>query len=164
MQQDIENLVEVGSVRAISNLVLGLFLLILSAEALVNGAVNIAATMGVSTAIIGLTIVAFGTSLPELAASITCALRGHHDLLIGCILGSNILNLLAVLPFPGLLSPDNLERSLLIRDYGTMLLLTLLLVLVCFVAIRSGKQVGRLSGLLFLSIYTGWLYALAAQL
>ena len=161
---DEENLSQVGSFKAIAYLLLGLCLLILSAQALVDAATNIAQTMGVSTAIIGLTIVAFGTSLPELATSITSALKGHHDLLIGNIVGSNILNLLMVLPFPAILSPGPVERSLLTRDYGTMLLLTLLLALVCFRAMRSGKPIGRLSGFLFLSIYAGWFFVMYSQI
>ena len=97
-----EELSEISSLQAGAYLVLGLALLVLSAEALVAAATSIAGSLGVSTAIIGLTVVALGTSLPELAASVTCVLKGHHDLAIGNIVGSNILNLLAVLPFPGL--------------------------------------------------------------
>ncbi len=90
----------INNKQAVLYLALGLALLILSALALVAAATSIAESLGVSTAIIGLTVVALGTSLPELAASVTCVLKGHHDLAIGNIVGSNILNLLAVLPFP----------------------------------------------------------------
>jgi cation:H+ antiporter len=142
--------------QAVSYMLLGLILLIVSAEALVASASAIAETLGVSEAVIGLTIVALGTSLPELAASITCVLKGHYDLAIGNIVGSNILNLLAVLPFPGLLSPGLIQAPLLFRDFAAVTLLTLLLAAFCYYAVTRGKQLGRVSGVIFLSIYCGW--------
>ena len=154
----------INSLQAISYLILGLALLVLSAEALVQAAVSIAESLGVSTAIIGLTIVALGTSLPELAASVTCVLKGHHDLAIGNIVGSNILNLLVVLPFPGLLSAGPIEASLLQRDYLIVLVLTLLLAYICYWGIRKHKMIGRTSGFIFLSIYCGWFTVMILQL
>lgn len=142
--------------QAVSYMLLGLILLIVSAEALVASASAIAETLGVSEAVIGLTIVALGTSLPELAASITCVLKGHYDLAIGNIVGSNILNLLAVLPFPGLLSPGLIQAPLLFRDFAAVTLLTLLLAAFCYFAVTHGKKLGRVSGVIFLSIYCGW--------
>ena len=142
--------------QAVAYMLLGLILLIVSAEALVASASAIAETLGVSEAVIGLTIVALGTSLPELAASITCVLKGHYDLAIGNIVGSNILNLLAVLPFPGLLSPGLIQAPLLFRDFAALTLLTLLLAAFCYYAVTRGKQLGRVSGVIFLSIYCGW--------
>lgn len=142
--------------QAVAYMLLGLILLIVSAEALVASASAIAEALGVSEAIIGLTIVALGTSLPELAASITCVLKGHYDLAIGNIVGSNILNLLAVLPFPGLLSPGLIQAPLLFRDFAAVTLLTLLLAAFCYYAVTRGKRLGRLSGVIFLSIYCGW--------
>jgi cation:H+ antiporter len=142
--------------QAVAYMLLGLILLIVSAEALVASASAIAEELGVSEAIIGLTIVALGTSLPELAASITCVLKGHYDLAIGNILGSNIINLLAVLPFPGLLSPGLIQAPLLFRDFAAVTLLTRLLAAFCYYAVTRGKQLGRLSGVIFLSIYCGW--------
>ena len=142
--------------QAVAYMLLGLILLTVSAEALVASASAIAETLGVSEAVIGLTIVALGTSLPELAASITCVLKGHYDLAIGNIVGSNILNLLAVLPFPGLLSPGLIQAPLLFRDFAAVTLLTLLLAAFCYYAVTRGKQLGRVSGVIFLSIYCGW--------
>jgi cation:H+ antiporter len=147
---------KVESMQAIVFLIIGLALLILSAEALVRAASSIAEELHVSTAIIGLTIVALGTSLPELAASVTCVLKGHHDLAIGNIVGSNILNFLAVLPFPGLLSPGSIESNLLFRDYSTVLALTLLLAFFCYTGIKKNKTIGRMNGVIFLLIYCGW--------
>lgn len=153
----------INSIQAILYLILGLALLILSAQVLVAAASSIAEQLGVSTAIIGLTIVALGTSLPELAASITCVLKGHHDLAIGNIVGSNILNLLAVLPFPGLLSAGPFDPSLLYRDYFGVLILTLLLAFFCHRAIKKNKMIGRINGMIFLSIYGGWFTLMLIQ-
>ena len=130
--------------------------MILSAQALVAASTSIADSLNVSTAIIGLTIVALGTSLPELALSITCVLKGHHDIAIGNIVGSNILNLLVVLPFPGLLSPGMVEPSLMYRDYTAVLILTALLAIFCYVGIKKGKMISRVNGAVFLVIYFGW--------
>ncbi|MEQ8953166.1 MAG: calcium/sodium antiporter [Gammaproteobacteria bacterium] len=160
---DTDTLNEVSSAQAAAYLILGLALLILAAEALVAASTSIAESLGVSTAIIGLTLVALGTSLPELAASVTCVLKGHHDLAIGNIVGSNILNLLAVLPFPGLFSPGPIESNLLIRDYSSMLLLTVLLAWFCYYGIKHDKMIGRLSGIIFLSIYCGWFTVMLLQ-
>jgi len=153
----------INNLQAVLYLALGLALLILSAEALVAAATSIAEGLEISTAIIGLTIVAFGTSLPELAASVTCVLKGHHDLAIGNIVGSNILNLLAVLPFPGLFSPGPIESQLLFRDYVTVLLLTLLLAYFCYIGVKKGVMIGRMNGIIFLSIYCGWFTVMLVQ-
>jgi len=161
---DVEEIDSVGSLRAAGWLVFGLLLLVISAEALVSSATSVASTLGVSSAIIGLTLVALGTSLPELASTVACALRGHHDLAIGNIVGSNILNLLIVLPFPGLISPAPFEPSLLYRDYVTMLVLSLLLTIMCFRAVRRGCAIGRFSGLLLILVYTAWVGLMYWQL
>ena len=116
-----------------------------------------------STAIIGLTIVALGTSLPELAASVASVLKGHHDLAIGNIVGSNILNLLAVLPFPGLLSAGAIDPFLFYRDYIGVLILTLLLAFFCHRAIKKNKMISRINGIIFLSIYGGWFTLMLIQ-
>ena len=160
-QADLPN---VSKLQAIAYLLLGLVLLIGSAEFLVLAASFIAESLGVSTAIIGLTIVAVGTSLPELATAVICALKRQHDLVIGTIFGSNILNLLAVLPFPGLFSPGPIEPLLLSRDYLVVLVLTLLLSYYCYRGIKRKKMIGRVCGLIFLSIYCGWFTVMLIQL
>ena len=161
---DESDLSQVNSLQAGAYLLMGLVLLVLSAEALVAAAASIAEGLGVSAAVIGLTIVALGTSLPELAASVTCVLKGHYDLAIGNIVGSNILNLLVVLPFPGLLAPGPIEPMLLYRDYTAMLFLTVLLSFICYYAINKKIMIGRLYGLIFLLIYCGWFAILYAQI
>ncbi|TVQ34674.1 MAG: calcium/sodium antiporter [Wenzhouxiangella sp.] len=106
---------------------LGLVLLPLSAHILVNGAVTLALIVGVSEAVVGLTIVALGTSLPELAAAATSALKKEDDLAIGNILGSNMFNLLGVLGIAALVHPLYIDPILLQRDVTVMFVLTLLL-------------------------------------
>ena len=117
----------------------GALLLIASSRALVWGAASIADTLGVSELIIGLTIIAIGTSLPELAASVASAKKGHAEIALGNVLGSNLFNLLAVLPIPGLLAPLALDASVLTRDYPVMLTLTALLGLALYLTFRQAR-------------------------
>jgi cation:H+ antiporter len=147
---------DVPTLRALIYLGFGLILLVVSADALVSASVSIAEALGVSSAIIGLTLVALGTSLPELAATVTCAIKGHHELAVGNIIGSNILNILVVLPFPGLIAAGPFSSELLYRDYTAMMVLTMLLVAICYPAIRQRKQIGRFHGCLFMLLYAGW--------
>lgn len=158
-----DEIAKINNLQAIAYLALGLALLILSAEALVQAATSIAESLEVSTAIIGLTVVALGTSLPELALSVTCVLKGHDDLAIGNIVGSNILNLLVVLPFPGLLSAGLIESELFYRDYLGVLVLTILLAIFCYVGIKRDTRIGRFNGLVFLLIYCGWFTVMLMQ-
>ena len=160
---EIQQADEIPNWQAVAYLTLGLALLILGAEALVYAASSVALTLGVSTAVVGLTVIALGTSLPELAASITCVLKGHHDLAIGNIVGSNILNLLVVLPFPGLLSSGSIEAELFYRDFISVLILTLLLAYFCYRSVKGNHRIGRFSGALFLLIYCGWFTVMVLQ-
>ena len=159
-----KSLNEANSLQAVAYMVLGLVVLIFSAEALVAAASSIAESLDVSAAIIGLTVVALGTSLPELAASVTCALKGHHDLAIGNIVGSNILNLLAVLPFPGLFAAGAIEPALLYRDFAGVLILTLMLAYFCYTAVKTGKMISRFNGAVFMSLYIGWFSVMLYQI
>jgi cation:H+ antiporter len=142
----------------------GLVLLILSSRALVFGAVNIATVLGVSELVIGLTIVAIGTSLPELAASVMSALKGHADIAVGAIVGSNIFNLLVVLAIPGIFGPLSLHPSVMSRDWPVTLLTAGILMLLAALASkrsdpsRSGSnELGRVSGVLLVTIYTTYM-------
>jgi cation:H+ antiporter len=150
---------DMSTLGAIGWFVLGLALLIVSSRMLVWGAVEVALAFGVSDLVIGLTIVAIGTSLPELAASIMSALKKEHDLAIGNVIGSNIWNLLAVLGIPGLLAPGLLPAGAVERDMLVMLALTLAL----FIMGRASKTHGvinRVEGGLLLACfiaYQGWL-------
>jgi cation:H+ antiporter len=152
----------VGYGRATLWLVLGLGLLMASSQGVVWGASTIASALGISDLIIGLTIVAIGTSLPELASSAAAAFRGEHAMAIGNVLGSNVFNLLAVLPFPALLDPGPLEPGLLERDYVVMAGLTVLLMLF---ALGFGKQgrINRFEGGAFVVLFAGYLTLLVVS-
>ncbi len=159
IQHETAELPQLGTQQALGWLLLGLLLLVSSSRLLVWGATQIATALGVSDLLIGLTIVAIGTSLPELAAAIASALKRHHDLAIGNVVGSNIFNLLAVMPLPGLISPMQISALVLWRDYGSMLAATLLLL--GFSYIISRGRIDRLEGCLLLTgyaIYLGALY------
>ncbi|WP_353668166.1 calcium/sodium antiporter [Marinomonas sp. THO17] len=141
--------------------ILGLAVLIGSSKLLVWGAIGIATQLGVSELVIGLTIVAIGTSLPELAASISSVRKGHHDIAIGNILGSNIFNLATVLPLPALIAPGVLDHSILTRDYPWTLFLTLALVIAIFVFKRTkSNSIPKWLGLPLLIAYALYLYIL----
>ncbi len=142
----------------------GLVLLVISSRVLVWGAVDIATLFGVSELIIGLTIVAIGTSLPELAATVAAARRHDHDMAIGGIVGSHIYNLLAVIGIAALLGPSAFDSEVLTRDYPAMLLLLVLLWGVVIVDRRKGQPViGRVAGVLLLSGFVGYIGFVATQ-
>lgn len=134
---------------------LGLAVLLVSSRALVWGAVNIALEFGVSDLVIGLTIVAVGTSLPELAASIAGALKNEHDIAIGNILGSNLYNLLAVLCMPGLIAPSIVPHEVLQRDLPVMLVLTLALFLMAQGLGHQGR-INRLEAAVLFAGFVGY--------
>lgn len=132
---------------------IGLAVLLASARLLVWGATGIAKEFNISDAIIGATIIAVGTSLPELAASVSSALKKHHDIAIGNVVGSNIFNLLTVLPVPGLIAAGAFSSQLFQRDYLVMALLTLALFVMLMVRGLQGAKMGRYLGALFVLMY-----------
>lgn len=147
---------DISNLAAIGWFIVGLAVLIVSSRMLVWGAVNVATALGVSDLVIGLTVVAIGTSLPELAASVMSALKNEHDLAIGNVIGSNIWNLLAVLGIPGLLAPGAISGDVISRDMLVMLALTLAL----FAMGRSNEghgTINRLEGGLLLSCFIAYL-------
>jgi cation:H+ antiporter len=135
----------------------GLVGLLLSSRVLVTSAVNIAQFFGVSDVVIGLTIVAVGTSLPELAASIGSVLKGEDDLAVGNVVGSNIYNLLAVYSVPGVLAPGPVGESVLTRDFPVMLAFTGALFILGYGISKAG-HISRMEGFGLVSVYTvyGW--------
>lgn len=146
---------DIPTPKAVFWLVVGLLGLLASSRALVWGAANVASALGVSDVVIGLTIVAIGTSLPELAASIASALKGEHDIAIGNVIGSNLYNLLAVLSLPGLIAPGPFLPEVLWRDLPAMLGLTFVLFLMGYGFGRQGR-INRFEGLLLLSAFVGY--------
>lgn len=142
-------------------LAVGLVVLLISSRMLVWGGVNIAEVLGVSDLVIGLTVVAIGTSLPELAAAIASALKDEHDLIIGNVIGSNLFNTLAVLGLPAMIAPGLVPPEVLSRDLPVMGALTLLLVLVAMHRPGGSGRINRLEGLLLVSCflaYEGYLF------
>jgi len=141
-------------------LIFGFVLLLASSKVLVWGAVEVAQFFGVSELVIGLTIVALGTSLPELAATVMSALKGEHDMAIGNIIGSNIFNLLAVIGIPALITPIVLEENVLQRDFLSMIGISLVLFVLAY-GFRGNGRINRVEGFLLFSLYIaymGWIY------
>ena len=119
----------ISILKAILFVLIGLVLLVVSSKILVWGAVKIAASLGVSELVIGLTVVAVGTSLPELASSIVSARKNEHDLTFGNIIGSNIFNTLACVGIAGSIMPFSISKDIIFRDMGVLIFLTLILFL-----------------------------------
>ena len=132
IKEELDEIEGMPTGRALVYLIVGLGVLLASAQTLVWAATEVAEYLGVSELIIGLTVIAIGTSLPELAATLAAAVKGHPDIAIGNVVGSNILNIVAVLAVPALVAPVDFETHVLWRDYGTMAALTLLLVLFAY--------------------------------
>ncbi len=141
--------------KAMLWLVVGLVLLIISSRVLVWGAVDLATRFGVSDLVIGLTIVAIGTSLPELASSIIAARKGEHDLALGNILGSNLFNTLAVVGIAGSIAPMAVANEVLIRDIPVMVGLTLALFVLGY-GVRGPGRINRVEGAGLLAVFVGY--------
>lgn len=149
--------------QALLWLVLGLVLLIVASRFLVYGAVYIAQGLGVSDLVIGLTVVAVGTSLPELASSLMAIKKGEHDIALGNIIGSNLFNTLAVVGIAALIQPMAVDSLVLSRDWTLMFGLTVAL-LVLGIGIKKAGRINRLEGALLLAVffgYTGYLISTA---
>ena len=134
----------------------GLVFLFIASDLLVSGASAIARWMHVSELVIGLTIVAIGTSLPELAATFVSARRGEHDIAIGNVVGSNIFNLLAVLTMPALITPGRLPTHLFSRDYPIMIGFTLALWLFSAFPVKK-LSINRIEAFILLMGFVGYL-------
>lgn len=145
-------------------LLVGMILLPLSASFLVESSVFIAKAFGISDLVIGLTIIAIGTSLPELAASIVSIIKKEDDLALGNIIGSNIFNILAVLPLAGLIAPGNIDALAASRDAPYMLGVTLLLLLLCFSRKLGAFRITRAKGALLLLSFVAYQALLFRQL
>ena len=146
--------------RAIVWLVVGLTLLLVSSRMLVWGAVSVASALGVSDLIIGLTIVALGTSLPELASSIAAVRKGEHDIAMGNVVGSCMFNLLAVVGIAGVIAPmETLSADIMLRDWPVMMAMVVSLFVMGY-GFRGEGRINRIEAsmlLLGLVAYNGWL-------
>lgn len=175
-EADVEHIPTMTSNKAWLLFAIGFVLLIGSSQLLVWGAKIVAVELGVSDLIIGLTVVAVGTSLPELAATIASALKGHHDIAIGNIVGSNLFNLLAVMAMPALIGSVDLTPEVFNRDYVAMTGITLLLAVILYGHFMWGKinqkkavnpgqlaaiphqSLGRIAGVALLISYIAYYY------
>ncbi|MBU2873435.1 calcium/sodium antiporter [Marinobacter salexigens] len=141
---------------AIMWLVVGLVLLVVSSRLLVWGAVTIAQSLGVSDLVIGLTIVAIGTSLPELASALAAVRKNEHDLILGNILGSGIFNTLAVVGLAAVIQPLSVDSEVLYRDWTLMLALTVGLLVMGFGLTGWRKVISRFDGSILLLVYVAY--------
>jgi len=149
--------------RALLWLFFSLALLLMSARVLVWGAVSIAQTLGASDLIVGLTIVAIGTSLPELAASVASVLKQEHDIALGNVIGSNIFNLLGVLALPGLVHPGSVPNAVVVRDMPVVLLLSVALFAMARGTRQRAGRINRVEGAVLLGAFIGYQYFLFQQ-
>ena len=140
-------------------LLIGLIVLISSAKLVVWGGVEVAQAFGVSDLIIGLTVVALGTSLPELAVSIASVLKKQFEMVVGNVIGSNLFNTIAVLAIPGLIHPSDVALEVIERDYPIMLLLTVLLFIVSY---KFSKKhiINRFEGFALVSVFSFYMWQL----
>jgi cation:H+ antiporter len=149
--------------RAVFWLIAGLVLLIVSSRILVWAAVTIAHFFGVSDLIIGLTIVAIGTSLPELASSLIATRKGEHDIALGNVLGSNLFNTLAVVGIAGAIHPMQVAPEVVSRDILVMTVLTLSLFLFGY-GFRGPGRINRIEGGLLAGSFAGYTILLLTAL
>lgn len=138
-------------------LIAGLLLLVASSRMLVWGAVEVATFFGVSDTIIGLTVIAIGTSLPELASSLMAVKKGEHDLAIGNVIGSNMFNTLSVVGIAGTIQPMTVGSEFLYRDVMVMFASTIALFIFCIGIKRQGR-LNRLEGGAFVLAYAAYTY------
>lgn len=145
--------------QAVAWLLGSLLVLVASSRLLVWAAVDIAAALGVSDLVIGLTVVAVGTSLPELAASIAAAMQGEDDLAVGNVVGSNTFNTLAVLGLPGIIAPGAFDPVVLTRDVPIMVLLTVVMFAMAY-GVGHAARINRVEGALLLGAFGAYQWLL----
>ena len=147
---------DVSMPKALMWLALGLGILLVGAELLVNGAINIARAMGVTEVVIGITLVAVATSLPELAVTVVSAVRGEYGLALGNIVGSNIFNLLAVVGVASVIEPAALPQSVLSLHIFVMVAFTLVMFAMSYDYEGKG-QISRVEGFALIVAYFGYI-------
>lgn len=148
-------------IKAIIVLLIGFLLLVKGADWFVEGASSIAKKIKIPSFVIGLTIVAFGTSAPELAVSVTAALKGSNDIAIGNVVGSNIFNTLVVLGMSAAIMPIIVEKGMIKRDYPMSIFVSLLLGVLAMDTIlwkKPGMQIGRGDGIILLLVFAVYMF------
>ncbi len=163
LELDQETPRDVSTAQALIRTSIGIVVLVASSKLLVWGAVNIATDLGISELIIGLTIVALGTSLPELAAAIAGARRGEPELVLGNVIGSNMFNSLAVIGLPAVLTDFTVSPIAISRDLPVMVGLTIFFYLLSRFPRTSFCSITRLKGLVLLSIFMLYQFVLYYQ-
>ena len=143
--------------KGVATFLVGLVFLLVGSHVLVWGAVGIARDLGVSELVVGLTLVALGTSLPELAASVAAARRGEPDIAVGNVVGSNMFNLLGVLALPGIIAPGPVDRVVVVRDFPIMAGVTVLLLMM---AVNERNHIGRKRGITLIVVFIVYFVAL----
>ncbi len=154
----------ISTPQSVKWLIIGIIVLPLSAGYLVDSSVFIAKAFGISDLVIGLTVIAIGTSLPELAASIMSIIKKEDDLALGNIIGSNIFNILAVLSLAGVIAPGDIDGEAAVRDAPYMLGVTLILFILCFSRRFGNFRITRFKGLLLLLTFFAYQLLLFSQL
>ena len=145
-------------------LFLSLAVMMAASQALIWGAEGLAKAAGVSDLVIGLTVLAFGTSVPELASSLVAARKGQHALALGNVIGSNLFNTLGVVGIAGLISPSVVEPDLLTRDLPVVAVLSLSLFVIGMGWRGRMGRINRVEGVILLAVYVGYIATLASGL
>ncbi len=152
-EQESDIPVGVSNGKALFWIAVGLVILPFAADTLVDSAVVIAKFFGMSELVIGLTVIAIGTSLPELAASLAGVMKGEDDMAVGNIIGSNVFNILAVMGIPGLLHPSTINALAMNRDFYVMLAMSVLLLIM---ALGKSSRISRLEGGVLLTCFVAY--------
>ena len=149
---------------AVTYMIGGLIFVVISSRILVWGGVTAAQIIGISDVVIGLTIVAIGTSLPELASAIAAVRQGEHDLALGNVIGSNIFNSTLVIGTAGVIAPTIIEAEMIVRDLPIMIAFTFLLFVCCYDLGSSKPRIDRQEAVAFLTCYVGYNLLLFSQM
>jgi cation:H+ antiporter len=140
-------------------LIISLVVLVSSAKLVVWGGSSLAKTAGISDLVIGLSVIALGTSLPELAVSISSVLKNQFEMVVGNVIGSNIFNTVAVLAIPGIIQSSNVPQEVISRDYPIMLLLTIMLFFVSY-SFKKNNVINRFEGSILVSVFCFYMWML----
>lgn len=161
LSQEAEHLVEAEPLpdfrTSLMRLLGGLVLLMASSKFLVDSAVDLAQAVGVSDLVIGLTVVAIGTSLPELASSIAAVRRKEHDMALGNVIGSNMFNTMVAVGAASAINPFGVEFAVVFRDFGVVLVMTLMLFIFCMGFKGRQGEINRIEGAVLLMAYVGYM-------